>query len=297
MSRIDDALRRSGASRSRPGPVADPATAFVSPWEFVDADGEPVTAEAEPAPEVPRTGPGLLSAPAVRTEFRDEFNARLVSRGGDPFLMDQFRKLAASLLHGQRDGRLKTLMVTSAMPGEGKTLTALNLALVLSESYRRRVLLVDADLRRPRISEAANIRVTDGLAEALKSPAERKVSLVQLSDLLTLLPAGRPDPEPLSGLTSPRMQKLVQEASEQYEWVIIDTPPVEAAADASLLAAIVDAIVLVVRAEHTAHGAVQRAVESLGRDRIFGVVLNGVSPDSVESYGEYPAYDPPSVTE
>jgi capsular exopolysaccharide synthesis family protein len=296
MSRIEDALRRSGASRSKTsGAGIDPATAFASAWDF--GDGEAVTAEAEPLSPVPSGPSSRLVTSDIPTVFREEWKALLVSPEGDRFLVEQFRKLAASLLHGQRDGRLKTLMVTSAVPGEGKTLTALNLALVLTEVYRRRVLLIDADLRRPRISEAANLRVADGLAEALKSPGERKVSVVQLSDLLTLLPAGRPDPEPLSGLTSPRMQKLLEEASEQFEWVIIDTPPVEAAADASLLAAIVDAIILVVRAEHTAHGAVQSAIESLGRDRIFGVVLNGVSADSVESYGEYPAYTAASAAD
>ena len=129
------------------------------------------------------------------------------SAGVDPAVVEQFRKLAAALFHAQREGRLKVIMVTSAVPGEGKTLTALNLARVLSETYRRSVLLIDADLRRPRLSEAAGLTTAEGLSVALKSADHRKVSVTQLTEHLTLLPAGRPDPEPLSGLTSPRMQQ------------------------------------------------------------------------------------------
>jgi len=182
---------------------------------------------------------------------------------------------------------LKVVMVTSAVPNEGKTLTTLNIALVLAESYKRRVLLIDADLRRPRLTEAANLTVAEGLSEVLKATEDRKAGLTQLTDYLWFLPAGRPDPDPLSGLTSPRMQRLLQEAAERFDWVIVDTPPVTAAADAGLLGAIVDGIVLVVRAGRTPHPAVQHAIETLGRDRIFGVVLNGVNPDLQEEYSVY----------
>jgi capsular exopolysaccharide synthesis family protein len=208
----------------------------------------------------------------------------LVSHEVEPAVVEQFRKLAASLLHAQRDNRLKVLMVTSSIPSEGKTLTSLNLALVFAESYQRRVLLIDADMRRPRLSEAANLTVSEGLGEVLKSSKERKASLVQLTDHLWLLPAGRPDPQPLSALTSHRMQQLLEEAAERFDWVIVDTPPVTLTADAGLIGALVDGTVLVVRAGRTPHPAVRQAVETLGRERIFGVVLNGVSDPPQEQY-------------
>jgi capsular exopolysaccharide synthesis family protein len=214
----------------------------------------------------------------------------LVSQDIDPTISEQFRRMAAALLHGQRESRLRVLMVTSAVPGEGKTMTALNLALVLAESYRRRVLLIDADLRRPRLTEAANLNVSEGLGEVLKAQEERKAPLTQLTDRLWLLPAGRPDPEPLSGLTSGRMQLLLGEAAERFDWVIVDTPPATATADAGLIGPLVDGTVLVVRAGHTPHPAVQKAVETIGHERIFGVVLNGVDKrdeDDIYSYG-YP---------
>jgi capsular exopolysaccharide synthesis family protein len=212
------------------------------------------------------------------------------SPGVDPSVVEQFRKLAAALFHAQRERRLKVVMVTSAVPGEGKTMTALNIARVLSESYRRSVLLIDADLRRPRLTEAAGLITSDGLSAALKSTEVRKVAVTQLSDTLTFLPAGRPDPEPLSGLTSPRMQQLIEEGAERFDWVIVDTPPVAVATDAGLIGAMMDATLLVVKAGETPLHAVRHAIDAIGEDRIIGVVLNGVEGREIGSYGDYASY-------
>jgi capsular exopolysaccharide synthesis family protein len=295
MSRLDEALRRSGVSSSSnsPGMRTPQGEVFESPWAFGDdsrsavaAVEPPISVDEVPIREIVESGPRLVvTSPieGIKTTWREW----LVSAERDPAIVEQFKRLAATLLHGQRDGRLKVIMVTSAVPGEGKTLTALNLALVLADSYRRRVLLVDADLRRPRLSEAASLTGFEGLGEALKASDDRKVTVTQLGEYLTLLPAGRPDPEPLSGLTSPRMQHLIEEAAERYDWVIIDTPPVTAAADAGLLGAMVDATVLVVKAGETPHPAVRHAIDTLGRDRIFGVVLNGVNQQHQSNYSLY----------
>jgi capsular exopolysaccharide synthesis family protein len=207
-----------------------------------------------------------------------------ISSGADPLLVHQFHRLAAILLRAQRTRRLKSVMITSAAPHDGKTLTSLNLALVLSGPYRLRVLLIEGDLRRPAIAAAANLPPGDGLSEALKASDDQKVPLVQLTDMLTLLPAGRPDPDPLSGLTSPRMRRLLQEASEQFDWVILDTPPLGPTADAGLLCPLVDAAVLVIRAGGTPYRAVQTAIETLGQERILGVVLNAVDYDVASGY-------------
>ena len=288
MSRLDEALRRSSSSIGSPLPASRQGDVFASPWSI-----NPDAAAAEPTPvkrEDPRpstsSGPRLMTATppsSLDSSWKEWFS----SPGVDPGVVEQFRKLAATLFHAQREGRLKVIMVTSAVPGEGKTLTALNLARVLSETYRRSVLLIDADLRRPRLSEAAGLTVADGLSSALKSADYRKVSVTQLTEHLTLLPAGRPDPEPLSGLTSPRMQQLIEEGAERFDWVIVDTPPVGVATDAGLLGAMVDATVLVVKAGQTPLNAVQHAVETLGRDRIVGVVLNGVEAHAATPYGDY----------
>jgi Mrp family chromosome partitioning ATPase len=127
----------------------------------------------------------------------------------------------------------------------------------------------------------------DGLSDVIKSAEERKVALVRITELLTLMPAGRPDPNPLSGLTSERLERLLKEASEQFDWVIVDTPPLGAAPDAGLVAPLVDAVLLVIRAGQTPHGIVQHAIETLGPERIVGVVLNAVVPEIAAGYDDY----------
>ena len=181
-------------------------------------------------------------------------------------------------------------MVTSAEPGEGKSTTAVNLALTLSESYKRRVLLIDADLRRPSLHEITQVPNSHGLGETLKAAGEQKLPLFRLSDTLMLAPAGRPDPNPMGALTSPRMRHMLVEASMRFDWVIIDAPPIGLIADSSLLAPLSDGVLLVVRARRTHHASAQKAVESIGRDRVLGVVLNDAEVDDCPAYYRYYQY-------
>jgi len=289
MSRLDEALRLS-TDAAPSETAAGRSRVFESPWAVAPEAREKAPDVHTPEPEgvaaTTSDNARLLGLPTVDL-LGPAWKQWLLTAERDASIVEQFRRLAAALLHGQRDGRLKTIMVTSAVPGEGKTLTALNIALVLADSYHRRVLLIDADLRRPRLSEAADLTVAEGLGEVLKATDERKAPLRQMAERLWFLPAGRPDPDPLSGLTSPRMQQLLEEAAERFEWVIIDTPPVSAAADAGLLAAMVDATVIVSRAGVTPHPAVRNAIETIGRDRVFGVVLNGVDQQHQNPYVSY----------
>ena len=118
------------------------------------------------------------------------------------------------------------------------------------------------------------------MSDGLKSVSERKLSVLQLTEMLTFLPGGRPDPDPMGGLTSTRMQHIIEEASSRFDWVILDAPPVGPVADANLLAAMADTVVFVVRAAESRYADVERAIDLLGRERIFGVVLNGLEPGS-----------------
>lgn len=205
-----------------------------------------------------------------------------------PAALEQYRKLAAALHHAQAQQGTKILMMASTLAGEGKTLTATNLALTLSESYRRRVALIDADLRRPTIHDMFDLPNVWGLNDALKTSADARCELFQISPNLSVLTAGRPNPDPISGLTSPRMARLVGAAAQEFDWVIIDTPPVGLLPDANLLAGMVDAVVMIVAAGRTPYRMLHRAVEALGRDRIFGVVLNRVTGDAMwGGYGSY----------
>ena len=205
--------------------------------------------------------------------------------------VEQYRKLAASLHHAQLERQIKVVMITSAAPGEGKTLTSTNLALTLSQSYRRNVLLIDGDLRRPSVHSVFDVPNVLGLSDGLKSEVEHKLSLIQISEHLTVLPAGRPDSDPMSGLTSDRMRRLVAEAAARFDWVLIDTPPVGFLSDANLLAAMVDVTLFVVRAGRSPFRLIQRALDAVGRNRIIGVVLNAVKEsDDVVGFGYYGYY-------
>jgi protein-tyrosine kinase len=187
---------------------------------------------------------------------------------------EQYRRLAATLHHAQTATGLKVIMIASAAPAEGKTLTAANLALTFSESYRRNVLLIDADLRRPALHTIFGTDNASGLTEGLTAPTERRLPVRAITERLGLLQAGRPSSDPMAGLTSDRMRRLIVEARESFDWIVIDSPPVGLLPDANLLAAMVDGVVMVVKAGATSYELVNRAIEMVGRSRILGVVLN-----------------------
>lgn len=200
----------------------------------------------------------------------------VTSREMDSGAVEQYRRIAATLHHSQVERGTKKVMVASAVAGEGKTLTALNLALTLSESYHRRVVLIDADLRCPRVHEMLDIANVAGLNEALTNTRQSKATLLAVSPRLSVLPAGRPNPDPMGPLTSRRMAQILDKAAAHFDWVIVDTPPVVLLPDTNLLAAMVDVAVLVIQAGSTAYDLIDRAVLALGRERVVGVVLNGV---------------------
>jgi protein-tyrosine kinase len=203
-------------------------------------------------------------------------------------LVEQYRRLGAALHHHQLQGGAHTLMVTSAVASEGKTLTATNLALTLSHSYKRRVLLIDADLRRPSLHEVLSLPNSSGLTDALKTGDRSRLRFHTLSPLLSVLTAGRPDSDPMAGLVSETMSRILTEAAEQFDWVIVDTPPVALLPDANLLAAMIDTALLVVSANATPYPLVGRAVAAIGEQRILGVVLNRMAhAEMIGSYNYY----------
>jgi capsular exopolysaccharide synthesis family protein len=221
----------------------------------------------------------------------------VVDQAMNPVFREQYRRLAASLHQAQIDRGLKVIIVVSAVAAEGKTLTASNLALTLSESYHRQVLLIDGDLRRPSLTTVLGLPAhAPGLSEGLFAGAEPKLSLHQLTPRLALLPAGRPMSDPMAGLTSQRMHRILAEARAAFDWVIVDTPPVGLLPDGHLLAAMGDGALLVVKASGPSHTVVQRAIESIGRERVLGVVLNKAEEAGGDDYGYRYDYRPHAHT-
>jgi capsular exopolysaccharide synthesis family protein len=240
--------------------------------------------------------PFETSAKGVFHEFSREASEKLVA-GHPPHrertlivATEQYRKLGAALHHAQLQRKLEVLMVTSTRAREGKSLSAANLALTLSESFERRVLLIDADLRRPALHEIFQVPNVSGLSDGLKQRNVRRVPIIQVSDRLSVLPAGHPDPNPMGGLTSPQMAQILAEGRERFDWTIVDTPPIGLLSDAKLLSSVADAAVFVVQAGKTPYTEVVSAIEAIGRDHILGVVLNRFEDVGLTYYYHYDRY-------
>jgi receptor protein-tyrosine kinase len=206
---------------------------------------------------------------------------------------EQYRRLAATLHRMQATNGIKVILVASAVAGEGKTLTAANLALTFGGSYKKKVLLIDADLRRPSLARTFNLPGSPGLADGLLRGHEGPLPLHQISPLLSVLTAGRATPDPMAGLTSDRMHQLITEARDAFDWCIVDTPPIGLMTDANLLSSIADGTVLVVKAGDTPYHLVRRAVEALGQETILGIVLNrAIEGHHASKYYAYYHYAP-----
>jgi capsular exopolysaccharide synthesis family protein len=199
---------------------------------------------------------------------------------------EAFRLLRSSLKWTQRDGAAKTLAVSSALPEEGKTTTSANLAVVYALEGKR-VLLVDCDLRRPRLHKVFRVPQSPGLAQVLRAGLDPATAVRDTSfQGLSFLPSGRETDAIADFLGSDRMRGLLADVSEHFDVIIIDTPPVLGVADAVALAPLVDGVLMVVGAGTTDRHAVEQALSQLASvgARVVGAVLN-------DSRGEVERYD------
>jgi capsular exopolysaccharide synthesis family protein len=263
-------------------------------WQFdLDAEAAPSPPPVEVDEPVPVSP--VAQAGSEETDFQDNvantsLAAKLVVRAdAEESLVEQFRRLAAALHHAQLQTGARTVMIASAVEKEGKTLTATNLSLTLSQSYQRRVLLVDADLRRPSIHRSFQLDNSRGLGDVLKQKEmDGTLPVHRISPTLWVMTAGRPDNDPMSGLVSETMKQFLLDAADQFDWVVLDTPPVALLTDAKLLAAMIDTALLVVNAKTTPYPLAMRAVEAIGASRVLGVVLNRAERSEV--FAGYPYY-------
>ena len=260
------------------------STDFLRPAAAGAINGSAAIRKAHTQPEVNRVQ--ALERIAVRYDGKTLVNTDIL-----PQSREEYRRLAASLHQAQAIRGTKVVMVTSAIVGEGKTVTASNVALTLSHSYQKQVLLIDADLRRPSIEAVFGLKPLAGLGDRLTASEDRPVPVQQVFPRLCILPAGRPTSDPIATLTSDRMRRLIGEAREMFDWVILDTPPVALLTDANLLSSMTDGAVIVVKAGETRWDLVDRAVQAIGRDRTLGIVLNRATVAS-QATGYYDKYYP-----
>jgi len=209
---------------------------------------------------------------------------------------ERYRRLCATIEQATlEDGKsVQVLIVTSAVPHEGKTTTVLNVALALAENRDRRVLLVDGDLRRPSVSRYLSPAPKLGISEALTGSVDVEHALIEpRNSRLVVLPAGTPPTNPLELLRSEDLANVFSILRRSFDLILVDTPPAVPFADASVMAPHGDAAVLVVRSRTTAKPLVHKAVEALGAVPLLGAVLNDVTHTPIDRYYyRYDAYDP-----
>ncbi len=210
--------------------------------------------------------------------------------GGASSFLEALRILYSNLQLLSSDQSIRTLAVSSSMPGDGKSTVSTYLAQT-AVAMGKRVLLVDTDLRRPQVHARMNIANNQGLSDLITSDVDSQTLLVESTQLpgLTILTAGTIPPDPTKLLSSQKMRRLMKGFEAEYDLVIYDTPPLLGMADASLLAPYTDGLILVMRMAQTDRAAVKQAIDQLKMSKIptLGLVVNGVPKSSTSSYSYY----------
>jgi protein-tyrosine kinase len=213
--------------------------------------------------------------------------------------MEEFRTLRSRLYQAKEKQPLSKLLVTSALPKEGKSFTTANLGQVMVRQHGRRALLIDADLRNPQLHNQFGAEIGPGLGDYLREEAD-EYSIIQRGPMenLFLIPAGRISPDPAELLSNGRIKTLLHRLEPLFDWIIIDTPPAVPVSDAAMLANHCDGVLLVVRSNSTPIDAARRARAEFTERNVVGVVLNGVTAE-MSPYMQYyySAYSPNVRTE
>ena len=278
MSRIEEALARAAGLQS--GPAAQ------GPKPASHANSE----HGVPSAAIPGNGSGPARSPMAAARAAvvrlPEETMVVVNQPLSP-VAEEFRKLKESLVKMTRRERFDNLIaVTSATVGEGKSMTAVNLAACLAGEFDHTVLLVDADLRRPTVHRYLAMGSRKGLSDCLREGLDVGELLVRTEiGKLTVLPAGTPVANPVELFTSEAMRLLFQELKHRYpdRYIIVDTPPVLPFAETRSIAGITDGVLLVVREGQPSLHQVGDAIEALD-GKVLGIVYNGAQTQSRSSY-------------
>ena len=302
MGKVFDALRKAAEERKAGRTVSQASPAPPAPTS-AGAALPPVPGE----PRIEREGPWIGARPTPRRarvaaaarglglgealraawaflrnrgrEIPDEEIASVKRRiiQFDPYspAAEQFRGIRTRIELLNENGACRVLAVTSALQGEGKTLTAINLALVMAMSLERRVVLVDCDLRKPKIHSTLGFPVEFGLTEVLRGEAPLERALIEMpKENLAVLPAGALPSNPAELLGTQRLRETVAALRDRFDYVILDTPAALPVSDPEIVCNLADGIIFVVRAGSTPREQVMQAMDHFNRERIVGIVLN-----------------------
>jgi capsular exopolysaccharide synthesis family protein len=285
MSRIHEALKKAEQERAMSQSTRE------SEPSALDAPIEPAgiysAAIAGASPALSSVGESLLTR-CRRTNWSPDPKTMLFFTGEEHAAgMEQFRTLRSRLYQAREKLPLSKLLITSALPKEGKSFTASNLAQVIVRQHGRRALLLDADLRNPQLHNVLGAEPGPGLSEYLRSETD-EFSIIQRGPMenLFLIPAGANSGNPAELLANGRLKFLLSRLEAMFDWIIVDSPPAVPVADAALLANFCDGVLLVVRSNSTPMDAARQAKKEFAERNVVGVVLNGIAPD-LSPYSQY----------
>jgi len=203
---------------------------------------------------------------------------------------ERFRRLKTLIVHDPED-EPQVIVVTSALPSEGKSLVSLNLALAFGADHKGEVVLVDADLRRPGINRWLKPAPKIGLREVLAGEADLDHGLLEIkAQKIVLLPAGEPSGDTVPLLSGAAAADLLRDLRGRLKKVIIDTPPIVPFTDADVIASHGDGVVLVARSKKTPKPLLEQAINAVTSSRILGLVLNDVATNLADRYRNYDGY-------
>jgi protein-tyrosine kinase len=302
MSRVHDALRK--AAQQEKVEPARPASARSAPR--IEAPPPPYLEQPAATDGYPESPHNMTAAPVDVIADIDDLDSVIRRVAVAPYNpakeallvsplnpreapAEEFRTIRTRLNHMQTIQPLHTLVVTSASPAEGKSFTAMNLAVTQSQLADKTVLLADFDFRRPTVDKNFQISSSPGITNYLlgKASLEEVIHKIEGTNLY-VMPAGESVPNPLELLNLKECRALITGLRNHFDWVILDSPPLLFAADGNLLATMCDGTILVVRIGTTTFDSVTRALQSLCENNVLGVVVNGARRG--ELYSKYSYY-------
>lgn len=293
MSRIHDALKKAQQERATGLVPEAPLPAIGSQETELRSLPEIATVRQLPPPTGDASDPltvATLEARCARPKWNPEpkivklFTSLNHVAGGE-----ELRTLRSRLYQIRDQQPLKKLLISSAVPAEGKTFLTASLAQAIVRQHERRALIIDADLRKSQLHGVFGAPVAPGLTDYLSGEAD-ECSIVQVGPWgnLFLIPGGKPAEHPAELLANGKLQTLLERLSPLFDWVLIDSPPVVPVADSTMVAKFCDGVLLVVRAESTPFDLAQKARDEFRGDHLIGVVLNRTAPSgSYHSYYEH----------
>jgi len=273
-SLVDDGPAPAAALPPRPQP-APAASAFESlphaPAWTSGATAPALEAEPEPVQATSSLDPHLVAALAPQS-----------------YAAEQYRALRTRIKAAESGRALRAIVITSPNKGDGKSVTASNLAITMAQDFQQRVLLVDADVRRPAVRDLFGIPDGPGLVDVLIGAVDLNQALVHLPEFnLTVLRAGTTPTHPAELLGSTSMRRVLDTLRTRFDRILIDMPPVAPLADLHIVAPLADAVLMIVRAGVTPKPAIERALAGLDTSKVLGLVLNGSGGQQEADYGGY----------